>query len=251
MKLAETPLAEIATGVQGIFGVGLVGLYLHGSAALGCYGPHSDVDVVVALARPSSAGERRRLAELCLAVSQATWDESHCLLELDAVVVPHLRPWRYPPPLDFHYGESLREAFERGDPKPWRVDASSDLAAVLTVVRAAGIALLGPPPVDVFPEVPRADYREAIAADLPWCLEHLEDRRLYAVLNLPRIWAGLTTEDVHSKATAADWALPRLPPELRPVLGHAHAVYRGEAEESWTGLPVDEYVAWVVEQIPS
>jgi len=39
------------------------------------------------------------------------------LLELDVVVGPELRPWRYPPPLDFHYSESLRDAFERGELK--------------------------------------------------------------------------------------------------------------------------------------
>ena len=97
--------------------------------------------------------------------------------------------------------------------------------------------------------MPRADYRRAVAADLPWCLEHAESRRLHAVLSLPRIWAGLTTDGVHSKATAAEFALSRLPPNLRPALAHAVAVYRGEAKESWSGLPVDDYIAYVVEQI--
>jgi streptomycin 3"-adenylyltransferase len=120
----------------------------------------------------------------------------------------------------------------------------------VTVLHAGGVVLAGSPIADVFPPVPRADYREAVAGDLPWCLDHVEDKRLYAVLSLPRIWAGLTTEDVHSKAGAAAWALPRLPPELRPVLDHALAVYRGEAEESWSGLPVNEYVAYVAGRIP-
>jgi Aminoglycoside adenylyltransferase, C-terminal domain len=103
----------------------------------------------------------------------------------------------------------------------------------------------------VLPTVPLEDYRAAIRVDRQWCLDHLDTHRLHVVLSLPRAWAGLTTEDVHSKASAAEWALPRLPPELRPVLGHALALYRGESGESWAGLPVDGYVAYLVERIPS
>jgi streptomycin 3"-adenylyltransferase len=237
--------------MQDVFGGDLTGVYLHGSAALGCYGPHSDVDVIAATGRRSSTAEQRRLADLCLAVSRPTWDESHCLLELDVVVAPELRPWRYPPPLDFHYSRSLHGAFERGDPKPWRVDESADLAASIAVLHAAGVVLAGAPVEDVFPPVPVADYRAAIVSDLPWCLEHRDDRRLYAVLSLPRIWAGLTTEIVHSKVTAAEWTLPRLPPELRPVLDHGLAVYRGEAEEAWDDRPVDAFIDYVAARIPS
>jgi predicted nucleotidyltransferase len=250
VRLAQAPIDALVAGLQEIFGDDLIGVYLHGSAALGCYGPHSDVDVVAAISRDSSTDEQRRLADLCLAVSRPTWDDSHCLLELDVVVAPDVRPWRYPPPIDFHFSESFREGFERGEPKPWRVAESADLAASLTVLHAAGVVLTGARVQEVFPPVPLPDYRAAIVSDLPWCLERRDDRRLYVVLGLPRIWAGLTTETVHSKATAAEWALPRLTSELRPVLEHGLAAYRGEAEESWADLPVDDYIDFVIERIP-
>jgi aminoglycoside adenylyltransferase-like protein/nucleotidyltransferase-like protein len=224
------------------------GVYLLGSVALGCYGPHSDVDVLVAIRQALRPDRQRSLAELCLAVSHASWDDAHCLLELDVVVPSQL--WRYPPPLEFHYGESLREPFERDKPKPWGADTWTDLACALTIVHAAGIVLEGEPVADALPRVPLEDYRAAILVDRQWCLDHLETHRLLVVLSLPRVWAGMETTEVHSKASAAEWALPRLPPELRPVIEHGLAVYRGDAEESWTGLPVDDYIAWVVEQIP-
>lgn len=252
MKLAQAPLRKLVAGANEIFGDALVGVYLHGSAALGCYGPHSDVDVVIAIERSSTPDERKRLARLCLDVSRPTWDdETHCLLELDVVAVPALRPWRYPTPIDFHYSESFREAFERGDAKPWRVDESTDVAAHLTVLNAAGSVLAGKPVADVFAAVPLADYRASIRVDRQWCLDHLDTHRLHVVLSLPRVWAGLETTGVHSKASAAEWALPRLPEKLRPVLEHAAAVYRGEQEESWGNLPVDEYLAYLVARIPA
>jgi predicted nucleotidyltransferase len=252
VKLAQAPLEKLVAGSREIFGDALVGVYLHGSAALGCYGPHSDVDVVIAIERSSTPDEQHLLASLCLDVSRPTWEEeTHCLLELDVVVAPALRPWRHPAPLDFHYSESSREAFERGVAKPWSVDESTDLAAHLTVLNAAGVVIAGEPIASVFPAVPVGDYHAAIRADRQWCLDRIGTHKLYVVLGLPRVWAGLETDDVHSKASAAEWALPRLPDELRPVLRHGLAVYRGEADAAWDDLPVDDYVAWVAARIPS
>jgi streptomycin 3"-adenylyltransferase len=249
---ADEQLDRLVAGLVEIFGDVLIGAYTHGSKALGCFGQRSDLDVIVAIRRASNAEEQNRLGALCLQLSQRRGQPAppH-LIELDVVVPAALHPWRYPTPLDFHYSESFRHAFERGDPKPWRVDESNDLAAHLTVLGAAGVALRGEPIADVFPPVPVDDYRASIRVDRQWCLDHLETHRLHVVLSLPRIWAGLETGDVHSKASAAEWALPRLPETLRPVLVHALAVYRGEAHEAWDELPLDAYVAYLVEQILS
>lgn len=249
---ADEQLERLVAGLEGIFGEARVGVYLHGSKALGCFGPRSDLDVIVAIRRPSAAGEKRRLAALCLELSRRRGQPMppH-LIELDVVVAPALHPWRYPTPIDFHYSESFRNAFERCDPKPWRVDEGTDFASSLTVLHAGGIVLAGEPIADVFPPVPLADYRASITVDRDWCHENLDRFRLHVVLSLPRIWATLATNEPYSKVTAAEWALPRLPERLQPVLRHALAVYRGEADESWDGLPVEDYVAYVDGQIPS
>ncbi len=39
-----------------------------------------------------------------------------------------------------------------------------------------------------------------------------------------------------TKDAAADWVLPRLPPEHRPVLEHARAIYLGDAADEWGDL---------------
>ena len=248
----DEQLDRLVAGLEDIFGDVLIGVYLHGSKALGCFGPRSDLDVIVAIRRASTSEEQRLLGAFLLELSQRRGQPMppH-LIELDLVVAPDLHPWRYPTPLHFHYSESLREAFERGDPKPWRVDEYTDFASSLTVLHAGGIVLAGEPVADVFPHVPVKDYRASIVVDRDWCHDNLERFPLHVVLSLPRIWATLATDEVHSKASAAEWALPRLPASLRPVLEHALAVYRGRAEESWAGLPVADYIAYVDEQIAS
>jgi hypothetical protein len=53
---------------------------------------------------------------------------------------------------------------------------------------------------------------------------------LYGVLSPCRVWAALETGELHSKASGAEWALARLPPDLRPPVERALASYRGRGE---------------------
>lgn len=200
------------------------------------------------LSRPSSIAEKQRLAELCLELSgDYSGAGPHFALELDVVVGPALQPWRYPPPFDFHYSESWRDAFLQGDVEPWRRRENPDLAAHIWIARRVGVALSGPPPTEALPEVPSSSYRAALLDDVDWALEHREGKESYAVLDLARVWATLATFDVHSKVSGVDAAATA----ARPVLEHGLAVYRGEEQDQrWQGLPVEDYVAYVVEQIP-
>ncbi len=68
---AQAQLERLTDGVVEILEESLQGLYLHGSAVLGCFGPHSDVDVVAVVERPTSDDEQRALAGLCLTTSRA------------------------------------------------------------------------------------------------------------------------------------------------------------------------------------
>jgi predicted nucleotidyltransferase len=199
-----TRAERLVAGLRRLLAADLVGVYLHGSEVLGGGGPHSDVDVLAVSARRVSDDERRELVELCRTVPR---------LEFDLVVVSEIRPWSHPAPYDFHYSALRSEGLGPG--------TNTDLAAVVTMALAGNQTLYGPPPADVLAAVPRADYVDAI----------LYDTDTRDVIMLARVWAGVSTDDVHSKLRAAEWALARLPEEHRPVLEHAVAFYRGEREE--------------------
>jgi hypothetical protein len=111
--------------------------------------------------------------------------------------------------------------------------------------------LFGPPPAAIFDPVPRRDYIDAILRDTATVDQYLPGDTRNVVLTLPRIWSAIATNDVHSKETAAAWALPRLPEEHRPVLERARAIYGGEPEEPWDDvLPqVRAYAKHVVSEI--
>jgi predicted nucleotidyltransferase len=220
---------DLGRRLREVLGGTLVGVYVHGSVAFGTIRPGlSDLDVIALARRRTDATEKRLLVEIL-----AEADENPAELEFDLLAESDLDPWRHPAPFDFHYSDKWREPL-RSDLEQTLArqgDADPDLAAHVTVARARGIAVQGPPPSDAFPEVPWNDYVDALLRDLRWVNERGQTSPVYRVLSPARIWAALGTREIHSKESGGAWALERLPADLRPVLAGALARYRGETEE--------------------
>jgi streptomycin 3"-adenylyltransferase len=162
-----------------------------------------------------------------------------------------VRPWRYPPRLDFQFGDWYRPDFARGDFAPWN-PSNPDLAIVLEMVLQADRPLFGPPPSELFGPIPWADIRQAMLDSISDLLADLDGDERNVVLTFARIWTTLATGAFRSKDGAADWAIPRLPREHRAVLAHARLLYvRGVSTEDWGDLlpRVRPFVDYVVGQI--
>jgi predicted nucleotidyltransferase len=247
---------RIAAVVLETLGEGVIGVYLHGSSVFGGLHPGSDIDVLAVVHRPTSLDEKRALIARLLPISGRgdPTGESRPV-ELTIVVQPEVRPWRYPPPLDFEYGDWWREIFERGELPPW-VSPNPDLALLLEMVLQASHPLFGPPPAQVLDPVPPSDFRRAQLDGIPALLGYLDGDEGNVVLTFARIWTSLATGVIRSKDGAADWALPRLPPEHRDVLEHARRIYLGEIPEEWSDLmprvrPHVDYVRGEIEKLRS
>jgi len=230
---------KVVSLVRDVLGEDAVGAYLHGSAVLGGLRPHSDIDVLVVSRRATSPEEKRVLIDRLLSMS-GRGDPSGGArsIEMTIVVDSDIRPWRYPPRLDFLYGDWLRGEFERGSLSPWRTP-NPDLALLITMVVLANTPLLGPPPAEVFDPVPHDDLIRAVVAGIPDLIDDLDSDTGNVVLTFARIWTTVATGVIRSKDAAADWALARLPEEHRPVLARARANYLGEEEERWDDLLPD------------
>jgi predicted nucleotidyltransferase len=227
------PLVE---GIQRVLGANAVGAYLHGSAVLGGLKPRSDIDVIVVTERPLSEEERDGIVALLLELSGKPRP-----IELDVVQLPAR--------LDFHYFELNRPKFERGEREPWGDRAEADLASAITMALVGDTELFGPPPGDVFEPVPRADYRRSVTSYLSEVENDIEWDTRNVILTLARIWSAVATDDVHSKESAAVWALTRLPAEHQPVLERALGAYLGEPEPQWDLDEVKAYAAHVMAEI--
>jgi len=244
---ARRQLTVLQAGIQAIIPDKLVGIYLHGSLAMGCFNPqHSDLDLLVVTQRSLTVAEKRRAIALLLQHSSAPHP-----VEISFLRRSDLRPWRYPTPFDLHYGEDWRDRFTRdlasGAWRHWNARGQPrrrdpDLAAHVTVLRARGRVLLGPPIAEVFPPVPREHYLASIRSDLVWARERLAENPVYAILNSCRVYSYVREGRIASKAEGGEWALGRPGDELskneRDVISQALAVYRGEREDVGSNLEI-------------
>ena len=254
MKVDQTE--RIVSVVREVLGDVAVGAYLYGSSVLGGLRHGSDIDVLVVALRPTTLDEKRALVTRLMPISGRgdPTGTSHPV-ELTIVVGSEVRPWRYPPSLDLLYGDWWRAEFARGELTPW-VSPNPDLALLLEMVLQANHPLFGPPPADLLDPVPPADFRRALLDVIPALLDEIDGDEANVVLTFARIWTTLETGVIRSKDGAADWALPRLPPEHRPVLEHAKAIYLGDAPEEWAGLaprirPHVDHVLGEIRKLPA
>jgi streptomycin 3"-adenylyltransferase len=206
----------------------LVGIYLHGSLALGCFNPnHSDLDLIVITTERLSPGVKRQIIEYLLACSQQPQP-----IEISFLALTQLRPWHYPPPFDLHYSESWRASYTRdlGSDQAWddNEHRDPDLAAHVTIINQRGICLAGAPITEIFPAVPADDYRASIAEDINDSLASIVTNPIYTILNCCRTYAYVRDGHVFSKEEGGHWAIQVLPADFRAVVATALAVYRSD-----------------------
>ncbi len=223
----------------------LVGVYLHGSLATGCFNPlRSDIDLLVITHDRIAIETKRSLARFLL---DASLNPSP--IEISFLRCDDLHPWRHPTPFDFHYSEDWRDKFERESSdnswKEWNATErfDDDLAAHIMVLNHRGVCLYGQPISKVFPSVPKQDFVQAILDDVlspKFGLGAVLQYPVYVVLNSCRTLAFLQTERVLSKEEGGRWALENLPAEFNQTIADALDEYHHNRNES--NLPKEQLV---------
>ncbi len=235
-SLLEGPTRQQADDVVRLvgdtLGDALLGVSLHGSAVLGGLRGTSDLDLLAVTGTPTTDRQRRALTQGLLDVSRRrARGRPGRPVELTVVVQEHVRPWHFPPMVEYEYGEWLRDDYERGTVPGPRMNP--DLALLVTVALAHPHPLLGASPVELLDPVPHADVRRAAVAGIPGLLDDFADDTRNVLLTLARIWVTLATGTIRPKDRAADWALRRLPELHRPALQTARDHYLVGADRDW------------------
>lgn len=225
----------------------LVGVYLHGSLALGCYRrAKSDLDLLIVVRDRLDERARGDLARRICDLSDARPTLGD--LELSVLQERHTHRFTHPCPFELHYGSDWKRAIRRGEVDFAADRRDADLAAHVTVTRARGARLWGEPILQVFGPVPWNDYVASVLEDFDWLAREnrLFDNPVYAVLNTCRVLQLLTREPgtVASKEEGGHWGLAHLPGAHRPLIWQALDAYQsaspaGEAERPTGGLAWD------------
>lgn len=244
--------AGLARELAARHGGNLLGVYLHGSLAMGSYVPgKSDVDLLVVLHAPLSGEIRTQEISWLLQASSRLLPGG---LEISYLVAADFSPRRDAWPYDLHFGESHRADVQQylSGLAPWPEAIGpgddEDLPAHVTVVRARGCALYGPPPKSMFPPVPREHYLASVMADLDWGLMHVAANPSYAVLNLARTLRYLTDGFIGSKQEGGEWLQGRVPEHLRSALLTVIAQQEARAPQAATP-EIQRLASWLLDRI--
>jgi predicted nucleotidyltransferase len=190
----------------------VVGIYLHGSVALGGFGPTSDLDILVVAERGQGMDWAVAGQQLLVAAAGARPVELS-IVDLEAAADPR-PPW----PFLVHVNSGQQRVVvgdEGGDP---------DLIAHYAVVRSAGRVLHGGDPTDVVGPIDRAVLVECLAGELAWGCAEADQR--YAILNACRAVAYADDDALLSKVAGGEWWLQRSGPD-RLVAAALHAQLTG------------------------
>ncbi len=242
-------LDEIVDTMKHLLGENLVGVYLHGSLAMGSFNPKiSDIDFLVVTKAQLSPETRRDLAKSMIQLSERAPAKG---LEMSVLTVEALASFKYPTPFEFHFSNTWLDRFKNNEVDFTQEDkVDADLAAHLTITKARGITLYGKPIKNVFPDIPTQYYTDSILADAKSILEDLGSEPVYNVLNLCRVWAYLEEDKITSKKEGGEWAMNRATPFQKDVIEQALAEYAGERSVPWEEAVLSRFGREMAERLP-
>ena len=223
----------VSTAIN-LFGERLRGVYLYGSAVLGGLRPDSDIDILIivdgGLDDTLRAELTKRLLKLSVTVA-AAHSEQRGLRPLEVTLLDSvkLKPRRFPPQIEYLYGEWLRAEIEAGElPMPHE---STDLVILLRQSERHSLRLYGRELSELADPITDSDIKAAMRGELPKLAGYLRGDERNVLLTYCRMWYTLDAGEIVSKDEAASWVLAKLEPDLRRPIEVARLAYLGLCDD--------------------
>lgn len=211
-------LSQLVAGLRAMLGGNLVGVYLHGSFAVGGADEHSDVDFLVVIERELTEDEQHELRALHERLFQLP---SHWAQHLEGSYVPRDRLRRPDPKREpwFYFDNGATEAI-------W--DNHDNSAVVRWSLREHGVVLEGPSPTMLVDSVSGDELRREVR----WVIDDYGDwlraretwsarLQTLAVISYCRILHTLETGVVAPKRESGEWGRETLDAEWRDLIQRA------------------------------
>lgn len=216
-------LDNIANQLEKTLDGNFVGLYVHGSVAMGCFNPlESDVDFLVVIRNKLSIEEKQKLVQILL-------KESHKVpkgVEMSVVLQAQTQNPIFPTPFEFHFSKDYEEKYRKNEIDLSKENADPDLVAHFTLTKNRGITWRGLPINEVFSEIPKEMYVKSLLNDFNDLEKNIVSNPVYGILNACRTIAYLKDGLVLSKKEGGDWAVENLHQQYSGILEKALASYK-------------------------
>lgn len=232
-----------------ILGDNLVGVYLHGSAAMGCYNDEkSDIDLLVVIHNAMSDEEKRRYMDMIVELNTYAPTKG---IEFSIVKKSVCKPFVYPTPFELHFSVAHLEWYN-SNPHDYVLKMNGtdrDLAAHITILYHRGLCLWGEKIRDVFEAVDEKAYFDSIWSDIECAGEDILESPVYVILNLCRVLAFRKENLILSKREGGTWGLAHVPENYSKLIQQALDEYASVCTMELNKKEAMEYANHMIEQI--
>ncbi len=234
---------------QKILGDNLIGIYLHGSAVMGCYNEkNSDIDLLVVVKDTIPNNTKHHFMDMVVELNAYAPPKG---IELSIVKSEVCNPFVYPTPFELHFSITHLEWYHSNplDYIEKMKGTDKDLAAHFTIIYHRGKCLYGSEIKDVFEAVSKEDYFDSIWNDIEDAETKIMENPTYTILNLCRVFAYKKEELILSKQEGGKWGICNVPEKYRPLITQALDEYLFNKSASWDENSAHEYAAYMITQI--
>ena len=245
----EKLLKEFVERSEEILQDNLVGIYLHGSAVMGCFNPEkSDIDLIIVVDQPLPDSIKIEYMDMVVVYNASGPAKG---IEMSIVLRKVCKPFVYPTPFELHFSSGHLQWY-KNDPDEYirkMNGEDKDLAAHFTVINSRGKCLYGSPVKEVFGEVPSCDYMDSIWYDVETAADEITEYTMYLTLNLARVLAYKEKGLILSKKEGGEWAVHNLPSKYHPLIKDAMREYLENEEVIYDKDLARDYARYVLKRI--
>ena len=229
----------------------LVGVYLHGSAVMGCYNPaKSDIDLIVVVKESIEDSVKSTFMDMVVELNEKGPAKG---IEMSVVKQSACKPFVYPTPFELHFSVAHLDWYGKNpdDYVSKMKGEDKDLAAHFTIINHRGKCLYGASIKDMFFFFSVQDYIDSIWNDIAEAEEEISDNPLYIILNLARVLAYIRDGLVLSKKEGGEWALKNVHVKYHSLIQDALIEYAEDRNIFYDTNLAKDYAKYMVGEIAS
>ena len=234
---------------QDILGDNLVGIYLHGSAAMGCFNDEkSDIDLLVVINSDLSDDDKLKFMNMVVELHAFVPTNG---IELSVVKKSVCKPFVYPTPYELHFSSAYLEWYKR-NPHDYVLKMNGtdkDLAAHIMIIYHRGICLYGEDIKIAFEDVGREAYFDSLWYDIERSEAEILENPVYITLNLCRVLAYKRESLILSKQEGGKWGLENIPKRYCKLIQQALDEYASVRTMELDEKEALEYAKYMIENI--
>lgn len=225
-KVIRSEVNTLQMELQRLQSNSLIGMYIHGSLALGGFNPtRSDINLIVVMRQRMDVETKRIVAPLLMRLSKMP-----CPFDIHFLVSSDIFPFRHPLPYDLYYNETKRERMQQdlrnSTWRQWNDYVEYDPS--LTIALYQPLICLEPLATEL-PAVPEQEFHKALIENVQAAQRYPLHDPISFVLNACRDAAYLRDSSILSKDAGGVWGLTFLPEQYHPLMQQVLSLYRGES----------------------